>query len=418
MTNSTRQYHQRRPPLPPAGSRLDAWDGAVRDFTEHLHRVGQPGSATIDAYAKRVRCIAADLPRGPWKVTGSQVAYALDGRNWSAHTRRQTLIALRRFYKWAILAGRVERSPLAGIPDALPQRPGPLRQQPPAAWRKPVADHLTAMAASGRRRETIGLRRSHLLTFSHTFADPWKVTTDDVAAYLSRDDWSAEYRRSTLGSIRAFYKWAILTDRARRDPTLPLAPVSVPRSLPRPAPDDVVTSSYASASDRVRLALDLGVYAGLRRAEVACLQESDILDGQLRVTGKGGHQRLVPIVPALATALTAARYAREQAGESSPWLFPSPRGGHISARWLGHLVGQAMPTGWTMHTLRHRFATQAYSSTRDLRATQELLGHTKPETTMRYTQVPTDALVAALANVGRPVDTHATSVRGGTGHVR
>ena len=64
---------------------------------------------------------------------------------------------------------------------------------------------------------------------------------------------------------------------------------------------------------------------------------------------------------------------------------------------IGKLVSAALPDGWTCHKLRHRCATVAYHATRDLRAVQELLGHAKPETTARYTQVPADAMRACVA---------------------
>lgn len=56
-----------------------------------------------------------------------------------------------------------------------------------------------------------------------------------------------------------------------------------------------------------------------------------------------------------------------------------------------------LPDGWTTHTLRHRFATVSYAGTRDLLAVQELLGHSRPETTRGYVQLPQDALRAAVA---------------------
>ena len=61
------------------------------------------------------------------------------------------------------------------------------------------------------------------------------------------------------------------------------------------------------------------------------------------------------------------------------------------------LIARALPDQWTAHPLRHRFATVAYQGTRDLLAVQELLGHSKPETTRNYIRLPQDALRAAVA---------------------
>lgn len=59
-------------------------------------------------------------------------------------------------------------------------------------------------------------------------------------------------------------------------------------------------------------------------------------------------------------------------------------------------MARALPGGWTAHTLRHRFATVAYAGTRDLLAVQDMLGHSKPETTRGYIEMPQDALRAAV----------------------
>ena len=84
------------------------------------------------------------------------------------------------------------------------------------------------------------------------------------------------------------------------------------------------------------------------------------------------------------------------------WLFPSDlsRDQPITPAHLGKMIAAVLPAGWTTHTLRHRFATKAYKSGRDLRAVQELLGHMKPETTAIYAAVPDGALAAAVAGVG------------------
>lgn len=382
-----------------------AWAAAAGSFSEHLARVGQPSRSTADDYCRRVLAYGRTLPAGPWRLTTTDLQADLDARNWSAATRKATLVALRRFYAWAVLCGRVQRSPLLGIPDGAPKRPGPLTLDPSSAWRLPVHDYLTTQRAAGRRPATVNLRRTHLTMLSHALAEPWRATTDDLALFLARPDWSPEYRRAVRGTVRLFYRWAVLTDRLERDPTVPLASVRVPRSLPRPAPDGAVLTALARADDRTRLAMELGMYAGLRIAEVAGLAVVDAMGDRLRVTGKGGHQRMVPVHASLRESLAAERSRRVELGDDETlWLFPSTNGGHLTPKHLGRLVASALPDGWTHHTLRHRFATQAYAADRDLRAVQELLGHVRPETTARYAAVPDDALTSAVAGVGLPLD--------------
>jgi integrase/recombinase XerD len=149
----------------------------------------------------------------------------------------------------------------------------------------------------------------------------------------------------------------------------------------------------------ILLAVRIEAETGLRRAEIARIRRCDV-EGDpgafwLRVLGKGGHERTVPITDDLAAALIA--------GPGS-YVFPSlDRWGnslapHISADALGVLIAEALPDKWTVHTLRHRFATKAYAATKDIRAVQELLGHASPTTTAIYAQVANESLrTAAMA---------------------
>jgi integrase len=135
--------------------------------------------------------------------------------------------------------------------------------------------------------------------------------------------------------------------------------------------------------------LRLAAEAGLRRAEIAGLRAADLTGSRgravLLVAGKGGRDRRVPLSDGLASVLRAYADGRE-------WLFPSQSGGHISAQWAGELCSIALGGRWTLHTLRHRFGTAAYRGSHDLRAVQELLGHSSPATTQIYVAVNEDSL--------------------------
>ena len=153
--------------------------------------------------------------------------------------------------------------------------------------------------------------------------------------------------------------------------------------------------------------LRLAAEAGLRRAEVALVRTSDVFitggTAQLVVHGKGGKQRIVPISNELAEQVRrgAAGHTPETAAYgwgTSGWLFPDSAGGHLTPAWVGAIVANALPDGYTMHTLRHRFATRAYRGTRNLRAVQTLLGHASIATTERYTAVDDDEIRAAAAS--------------------
>ena len=176
--------------------------------------------------------------------------------------------------------------------------------------------------------------------------------------------------------------WTISIQAAR-------APVSVPASIPRPAPEDVIARALAEADTRVRAMIMLAAFAGLRCCEIAGVH-TDNWDGEsLYVTGKGGKRRYIPVVRDDVKALL--RQAKRG------YLFPGKIDGHLGAQRVSVLISRALPDGWTAHTLRHRCATKMFAGTHDLLAVGAVLGHARPETTQRYVQLPDDSLCAAIA---------------------
>ncbi len=245
------------------------------------------------------------------------------------------------------------------------------------------------MRAAGRPESTIGLRTYHVRRVMREIAaDPWTLTTEQLVDYLASTRWAPETRRAYRASLRGFYLWAQATGRRTDSPASLIPPIRLPRGVPAHHFDQALKM----ADQREWLMLQLAGVCGLRRGEVARVRREDLeedLEGwSLRVVGKGGHARMVPLPDHLTTVIKAA---------GPGWLFPSPNGsGPLTAAHVGVLVSGLLPDGWTMHTLRHRCATVAYAAQRDLRAVQELLGHSKPETTARYTQVPASAVRAAV----------------------
>jgi integrase len=184
-------------------------------------------------------------------------------------------------------------------------------------------------------------------------------------------------------SLVSFCEWAQANAMMDQNPALQLPKVASTSPAPRPAPDEVWRDLLAAAPPRERLMARLAGEAGLRRAEVACAHRDDLLldhgGWALIVHGKGRKQRVVPVTDSLAAAIHAHR--------ERGYLFPGGVDGHISAGYVGTLVSKLMPPGWTMHKLRHRFATRGYAGTGNLRAVQEALGHASVATTQRYTAV-------------------------------
>jgi integrase/recombinase XerC len=145
--------------------------------------------------------------------------------------------------------------------------------------------------------------------------------------------------------------------------------------------------------------LELFYATGVRVAELGNLAvgDLDLREGLLRVLGKGGKERVVPVGGAAVAALRA--YLAHRPAPSGSPLFRNAREGRLSVRTLHRLVGRrARSAGLarrvTPHTLRHTFATHLLDAGADLRLIQELLGHARLGTTQRYTHVTTERLLS------------------------
>lgn len=267
-------------------------------------------------------------------------------------------------------------------------------------WTEAIEDFTIWQTAGGVAPGTIRLRHHYLRMLSLACCPnvgPADVDTDQLLRVLATKGWAAETRKSARGAFRAFYSWAADTGRVSHDPSAGLPPVHVPPSKPRPAPLDVVKAAIERASERELLMIMLALRAGLRRAEIATVHADDLVHEQdglsLRVRGKGGRVRVIPLHPALAGLLS------QRAASQGGWVFPGLVDGHLSPGHVGKLLGRLLGPGWSGHTLRHRFATAAYAVERDLFAVQQLLGHSNAETAARYTQPPDTALRRAVDGV-------------------
>ncbi|WP_412176860.1 tyrosine-type recombinase/integrase [Mycobacteroides abscessus] len=283
-------------------------------------------------------------------------------------------------------------------------RSGPPKTPVPAAW-QPILDDFTEwLAAAGRPKSTIGTRLAHLRHLARELAVPPGEVTESALLkwFASQGHWSPETRRGYRASCVVFFRWAVKTGVAHANPTDELPTVKATVGAPRPAPDLVWKEAASKARPREALMLQLACEAGLRRAEVAQVHVDDLLDGiggaQLLVHGKGDRERVIPITDELAGRIAAgpAGHTPELASLGTGWLFPGDDDGHLSPRWVGKLCAKELPGVWTMHALRHRFATKAYRGTRNLRAVQKLLGHSSVATTERYTAVDDDELREAM----------------------
>jgi len=256
----------------------------------------------------------------------------------------------------------------------------------PGQWNAALDGWLTWLIAAGTSSATRKTRRAHVRRVARELAaaHPRDITSADLVGILGRPGFSMEHRRGLRASLASFYRWCVEQGVVEVDPTLTLPHIRAALGAPRPATDDIWRTLLATADARTALMARLACEAGLRRAEVAQVHSDDLNAGiggaELIVHGKGGKQRVVPITVSLAAAIQAAC-------PFGGFLFPGKIDGHMSADRVGHLVSKVMPKGWSIHKLRHRFATRGYAGTGNLRAVQEALGHASVATTQRYTAV-------------------------------
>jgi integrase/recombinase XerC len=255
-------------------------------------------------------------------------------------------------------------------------------------WAELASAYALYLRAIGRPRTTIELRSWQVAHTARVIdKPPAEVTTDDLLALLAAEQWSPETRRSYRSGIRDFFGWARRGGHIDLDPAECIPQIKVPRAGARPCPEEVLRSALERADPRGRMMLRLASEAGLRRAEICQVHSKDVVDGpSLRVKGKGGHVRIVPITDSLAAPILAA----------DGYLFRSQRGAHLTPRSVGVMASDLLGPDVTLHMLRHRFATRAYRGSRNLLAVQQLLGHANLSITQRYVDCDDDERRAAM----------------------
>lgn len=254
------------------------------------------------------------------------------------------------------------------------------------AWGIALRGYVVAMRAAGRAPGTVRLHMHYLRNLADQLEHPWRASTPELQEFLARDHWMPETRKSARAALRSFYRWGHRAGHVDVDPAVDLESVKVPPATPRPTPEDVVRDALSSTQRRERLMVMLAAYGGLRCREIRLVHRTDLTGDVLRVHGKGGKIRDVPIVNAELLA---------ELRRVDGWAFPNRQGLPMTAGHVTKLLSQALSGDWTGHTLRHRMGTAAYAGTRDLLAVQQLLGHSRPETTQRYVKLPDDAVRAA-----------------------
>jgi len=263
---------------------------------------------------------------------------------------------------------------------------------------------------SGLSANTLAAYRTDLLAFQIWLAKKRltleQVTRADLLAYLAANVRSGLSPRSSarhLSTLRRFYRYLLIQGRTQADPTADVRSPVIGRPLPKNISEQGVEKLLSTPprdtalGSRDRAMLETMYASGLRVSELVglTLNELDLTTGLVRVVGKGGRERIVPL------GEEASESLREYLGQARSDLlkaqltdavFVTRRGGPMTRQAFWQLIKRyAQQAGigaeFSPHSLRHAFATHLLNHGADLRSVQMLLGHTDLSTTQIYTHV-------------------------------
>jgi integrase/recombinase XerC len=239
-----------------------------------------------------------------------------------------------------------------------------------------------------------------------------RIDLQDMRAWMAHERARGVAARSlarSLSAVKSFYRWLAL--REGFEPTAVLSTRS-PRftaKLPRPLAESAASNMIDTVADQARppwvAARDAAVMTllygcGLRISEALGLKGGDApLPQALRITGKGGRERIVPVLDVARDAVAAYTDLCPYPVSAKEPLFRAIKGGALAPRAVQKVMEQArlqlgLPASATPHALRHSFATHLMAAGGDLRMIQELLGHASLSTTQAYTAVDAEHLMA------------------------
>lgn len=240
---------------------------------------------------------------------------------------------------------------------------------------------------------TIARRRSVL----RNIGNAGTATRDEIDAWWeTRRDMSPSSRSNERSTLRSLYAWCQLYEKRTDDPSSRLRKVKVNTRPPRDISREEFRHLLAVLEGDMRRAVALGGYTGMRVAEAANLDWSNVRrdNRRIEVCGKGGKWRLVPLGAPLLDAILPETGGNVVAAGGKPY----------TAQVLQRKVNRAMHAAgvpFTFHSLRHRWGTIAYAETRDLLAVGRALGHASPVTTAIYAATSDDALDIMAEAVAR-----------------
>jgi integrase/recombinase XerD len=270
-----------------------------------------------------------------------------------------------------------------------------------AAYRRDTGRYLAFLAERGVRRPE-QVQESHVTDFLAALRAGGQDAPPLAATSAAR----------AVVAVRGLHRFLALEGETPSDPARAVTPPAPPRRLPKALRVDEVERllSAASVGDtpaalRDRALLELLYGSGARVSEATALDVDDLPstgeDPVVRLLGKGGKERIVPLgsyaADALGAWLVRGRPVLAGAGRGTAAVFVNRRGGRLSRQSAWNAIKAAarradLADSVSPHTLRHSFATHLLDGGADIRVVQELLGHSSVTTTQIYTHVSTERM--------------------------
>ena len=284
--------------------------------------------------------------------------------------------------------------------------------EPASAWRLDAF----VRAHTSLAERTVGAYATDVRLFAEWaeragVTDPAAVNRTTVRRYIAHLSTRELARRSIArkaASIRRYYRWAVAEGLARVDPTIGLHVVAGQGRLPRVLDDrELSVLLDAPAPDgepvwrrrRDDAVLEVLYGSGVRVSELCSLTLGQVRlrERALVVWGKGAKERRVPLSEPAAAALDAWLGVRHEVVPTAAGdvVFGNERGKPLTPRDVRRILDRRSSAPTHPHALRHTFATHLLDGGADLRAVQELLGHSDVATTQRYTHVSRERLRSA-----------------------
>jgi integrase/recombinase XerD len=288
---------------------------------------------------------------------------------------------------------------------------------------RPVEDYLDHLTVErGLAANTLASYRRDLRRYTTFLAargvEVVDATEPDVTAFLrslreggaDQVPLGASSAARTVVAVRGLHRFLLREGVGAQDPARDVRPPAPPRRLPKALSVDEVERLLAAAAvgegplpvrDRALLELLYGTGARISEAVGLDRDDLDLSSGAVRLRGKGGKERVVPVgsyaSQAVEAYLVRARPALVAGGPGAPALLLNSRGGRLSRQSAWTVLRSAAARagvrgGVSPHTLRHSFATHLIDGGADVRVVQELLGHASVTTTQIYTLVTVDRL--------------------------